>query len=772
MGLGSVSLNMFWSPSISGSNFLQASMGKINTYATTLNKVNILGATKFSLLNRNIKQLDNHLGKIRGKTAKISANPIRLDIKTSSASLKEARKDMTAIERDAKQTAFWSKKSADNLQRGAKASKKATTKNRPQIGAGAMVGAVGVVGAMTLPFKASIDFESNMADVKALTKNITAEDFTLLSAKAKELGATTEWSASESALGMTYLAKAGFDTKQQLGAMGGVLGLATAGSVDLGVASDIGSNILSSFSIEAEKMGMVSDVLAKTFSSSNTDLVMLGETMKYAAPVASGLGSGLTEVSALAGKLGDVGIQGSMAGTGIASMYSRLSAPPSEARKSLEALGISAYDAQGKFKGMPNIIGELNKSMVGMGDENKMKHMKNIFGMTALKSGIALMKVGKKGLLDYKSTLDNSAGTTKNIQDIKLATTEGQFILLSSAMEGLSISATFGLLPAIRSITNGFRSVATGLDSFVTSYPNVSKWVFGLGAAFVIGSIALAGFGFVASGVATALGAISLPIIGVIAGITAIGVGAVYLYNKFASVRNGVNSFFSGISDSLSIPMLEIQLLFSAVGSSLSRFFSSLSPVFSAFGSILGGLGINFKSVGFVIGSAFSIAMIPIKLLLVAMSSVLDMVSMVIEGYTKIAQLASVAGSTVADGASSAWSGTKSFFGFGDDKKASIPANNLDYKKDLLKTSSLKEMSIPKIPLESVSNVTAKQINETKTQMQNSSSNKAVQQTIHNQITVTTTDGIFNEDDFKNQVAKALKENAHDEQDMQMQDVS
>ena len=110
MALGSISLNMFWNPAISGSSFLQASMKGINSYAGKLHKVNILGATKFPLLNRNLKQLRGHLGHIRGQTAKISANPIRLDIKTSRTSLKEARKDMTAIEHDAKQVAFYTKK--------------------------------------------------------------------------------------------------------------------------------------------------------------------------------------------------------------------------------------------------------------------------------------------------------------------------------------------------------------------------------------------------------------------------------------------------------------------------------------------------------------------------------------------------------------------------------------------------------------------------------------------------------------------------------------
>jgi len=631
-GLGSVSLNMFWSPSISGSNFLQASMGKINTYATKLNKVNILGATKFPLLNRNIKQLQGHLGHIRTQTAKISATPIRLDIKTSRTSLKEARKDMTAIEHDAKQVAFWTKKSSENLQKGARVSKVNTPKPS-QVGSGAMVGAIATATVMTLPFKASIEFESSMADVKALTKNITAEDFILLTAKAKELGSTTEWSASQSAIGMTYLAKAGFDTKQQLSAMNGVLGLATAGSVDLATSSNIASNILSGFGIKAENMGNVSDVLAKTFTTSNTDLQMLGETMKYTAPIASGLGIGLSEVSALAGKLGDVGIQGSMAGTSIRTMYTRLSAPPTEARKAMDALGLSVFDAKGKFRGMPNIIGQLNKSMVGMSDGDKTAKLKALFGMEALSSGIALMKVGKSGLLDYQSTLENSAGTTKKIQDIKLATTSGQFKLLSSAMEGLSISATTGLLPAINYVSNILTSTATKLDAFTNKFPTASKWIFGLGTAFVVGAVALAGFGFIASGVGAGLALLASPVTAIVLGVMAIGASAVFLYKKFEIVRSSVDGFFSGLMSGINPVLTGFTTIFSDIGSSISGIFSSTVPIFSAIGTVLNAVGINFKNVGSIIGTVFSIALFPIRMVFKAIGWVLSAVNGLFSGF-------------------------------------------------------------------------------------------------------------------------------------------
>ncbi len=725
----SLSINMVMNSAIKGANFLQVSVNKLYKNATTVQKIDLLKATKFPLLNRNLKSLDNHLGKIRSQSAKISANPIRLDISASRNSLKNARKDMTAIQHDAKQVAFWTKKSADNLRVGANVQKRASSHKRNASAGVGVASGVGMGYLLSKPFKASIEFESNMADVKALTKNLTNDDFILLQEKAKELGAKTEWSASQSALGMTYLAKAGFDAKQQLGAMEGVLGLATAGSVDLATSSDIASNVLSGFGIEANKMGMVSDVLAKTFTTSNTDLLMLGETMKYTAPIASGLGVSITEVSALAGKLGDVGIQGSMAGTSLRQMYTRLSAPPKEAEKALDSLGISVFDAQGKFKGMPNIVGELNKAMAGMDDGVKTEKLKHIFGMTALSSGIALMKVGKKGLLDYKSTLDNSTGTTAKIQEIKLDTTAGEFKLLGSAMESLSISATTGLLPTIRLITSGFKTVAGSVETFTKKYPDASKWVFGLGSAFVVGSIALASFGFVASGVATAVGFISLPVLAVVGAIGLVVAGGVALYKNWDIIKAKSSVIWNEIVTKIKSPFVS---MFNWLNEKFQKVIDLKNKVLN-----LVGLGDDDKSKEPKDNKSF---------------------------FDK----------------------TKSFFGFGSDEKKetlqkptltkNVPVNNTEFKSKKstpFKTSFLREIPAKRVELESPSKLSEIAINEQKTQMQLKNDNKKeIMQNITNHITVNSVDGKIDEDDLYEKLARVQRKIADDDKDIDLRDVS
>lgn len=186
-GLGAVSLNMFWNPAIQGSTFLQASMKGINSYATKLNKANILGKTNFSLLNRNLKSLENHLGKIRSQSAKITANPIRLDIKSSRNSLKEARKDMTAIAQEARTARNYTRLSADDMARGARKKIRGRVKSRVKLAGGVAVGsAVGALASLN-PIRNAIDFETAMADVVKATDATDAQRDLLKSNILKQL---------------------------------------------------------------------------------------------------------------------------------------------------------------------------------------------------------------------------------------------------------------------------------------------------------------------------------------------------------------------------------------------------------------------------------------------------------------------------------------------------------------------------------------------------------------------------------------------------------
>ena len=353
------------------------------------------------------------------------------------------------------------------------------------------------------PFKAGIEFESEMARVKALS-GATGEEFKKLQDTAKKLGSTTTFSASEAAKGMQFLAMAGFKTNQITQAMPGLLNLAAAGQTDLAETADITSNILSGFGISADKTGHVADVLAKAMTTANVDTRMLGETMKYVGPAAASLGASLEETTTLTAKLGDVGIQASAAGTALRSMYLRMASPPSEAKKTIAKLGLTTKDANGNFVGMINLIQQLQEKTKGLSNTQIAGYMKSLFGTEAVSGAVALLKVPAKELRKYENSLKHADGTAKKIAKTQTDTVAGSFKALGSAIEGLSISFSSLFLPAIKSATNAITFIAQKVNSFVTEHKTLASIIGGVVAGF--GALTVAGFmlGYVSTFVANA----------------------------------------------------------------------------------------------------------------------------------------------------------------------------------------------------------------------------------------------------------------------------
>ncbi|BCS94504.1 hypothetical protein DSLASN_01360 [Desulfoluna limicola] len=359
---------------------------------------------------------------------------------------------------------------------------------------GKLFDAAAVGAAVAFPTMISARFEQSMAEVKALT-GATGKDFQDLTAKARLLGSTTSFSASEAAQGMKYLGMAGFDTQQIIAAMPGVLNMAKAGAVDLGMASDIASDIMSGFGLKASEMGRVSDVLTKTFTSSNTSLEMLGETMKYVAPVASKAGMSLEETSAMAGLLGNVGIKASMAGTTLKGMVLGIAAPSTEAATAMQRLGISTADAQGNLRPMTDILGDISKATKDMGNAEKLDIVKTIFGKVSA-AGLTelLTQAGENGIEEYIKKVQKSKGAADQIAKVMDNTTVGALKGLGSAAEGLAIVFGNTLTPAITATAHGLAFITRGLTAAAEKFPNATK-VVGLltGGTIALTTAAVAG---------------------------------------------------------------------------------------------------------------------------------------------------------------------------------------------------------------------------------------------------------------------------------------
>ncbi|MFD1657002.1 phage tail tape measure protein [Streptomyces caeni] len=332
------------------------------------------------------------------------------------------------------------------------------------IATGLKVGTVAAGGLAIASLKAAGDFEKSMNQVRAVS-GATGKDFQDLRNQAKQLGATTKFSASQAADGMGFLAMAGFRAKDIMSAMPGVLSLASAGNMDLARSADIASNILTGYGFKATQTGKIVDVLAKTFTSTNTDLEQLGEAFKYAGPVAHSAGIKFEESAAAIGLMGNAGIQASMAGTSLRGAITRLLAPTDKIKGVLDQLGVKVVDSHDKMLPLADIIEQLGKKGATTSD------LMTIFGQRAGPAMAALIDQGAPALRHLTKQLDNAGGTADKIAKVQMEGLQGQLTSLKSAWEGLMIE--IGDLGVLKLATTGIEGITTatrGLTGYVDKY--------------------------------------------------------------------------------------------------------------------------------------------------------------------------------------------------------------------------------------------------------------------------------------------------------------
>lgn len=224
----------------------------------------------------------------------------------------------------------------------------------------------------------AVGFDREMSRVQALTRiDKSSADFSALRDQAKKLGAETQFTTTDAASGQAFLAMAGFTPQAIQAALPGVLNMALAGGMDLGESADISSNILSQFRLDPKEMDRVSDVLTGAFTRTNTDLQNIGEAMKYAGTGLSSLGVSVEQTTAMIGVMANVGLRGSIAGTGLQAAFSRLAAPTGRAKTALKELGVDVADATGKMRPAEEVLTELYKKISKYGDTDKLSFFKD-----------------------------------------------------------------------------------------------------------------------------------------------------------------------------------------------------------------------------------------------------------------------------------------------------------------------------------------------------------------------------------------------------------
>lgn len=233
----------------------------------------------------------------------------------------------------------------------------------------------------------AVGFDREVSRVGALTRlDKTDPQFAALREQAKKLGAETQFNSRDAASGQAFLAMAGFTPQAIQAALPGVLNMALAGGMELGESADIGSNILSQFKLDPKEMDRVSDVLTAAFTRTNTDLANIGEAMKYAGTGMAGLGVSVEQTTAMIGVMANVGLRGSIAGTGLQSTFSRMAAPTGKAKDALKELGVSVADATGKMRPAEVVLADVYKAVSKYGDVDRLSFFKDIAGEEAAKS--------------------------------------------------------------------------------------------------------------------------------------------------------------------------------------------------------------------------------------------------------------------------------------------------------------------------------------------------------------------------------------------------
>lgn len=346
----------------------------------------------------------------------------------------------------------------------------------------AKLGLAAGAGFAAYAVKSGASFEAQMSKVRAISGAGTA-DMVRLTEMAKKMGATTKFSATQSAQALEYMGMAGWKTDQMISGLPSIMNLAAASGEDLGLVSDIVTDALTAFKMKAEDAGRFADVLAAASSNSNTNVAMMGETFKYAAPLAGALGYSIEDTAVAIGLMANAGIKADQAGTSLRGTLTNLAKPSKENLKYIKKLGVSLTDSAGKSKPLLRLLGEFREKFAKLTETQRAQYAAGIAGKNAMSGFIAMMNASEADFVKLTTAINNSEGAAKNMADTMNNNLLGQITLLKSSVEGIAnrFYESFGK-KAKNSIV-----ILCGWLLRLKDEGTIDKWADKVGAAFAVG---------------------------------------------------------------------------------------------------------------------------------------------------------------------------------------------------------------------------------------------------------------------------------------------
>jgi TP901 family phage tail tape measure protein len=287
-------------------------------------------------------------------------------------------------------------------------------------------------------------FEAAMSKVSAIS-GATGDSLQSLTDKAKEMGAKTKFSASESASALQYMAMAGWNTESMLNGIDGIMNLAAADGLDLATTSDIVTDALTAFNLKASDSTHFADVLAKASSSANTNVSMLGESFKYVAPLAGTMGYSVEDVSLALGLMANASVKGSMAGTSLKTALSNLASPTEEMSNVMTQYGISISDAEGNALPLIDVMKQLREKFSGLSETEQAAAASTLFGKEAMSGMLAIINASDSDFDNLTKNINNADGAAQAMADTMQDNLQGQITILKSGLEGLGIEIYEGM---------------------------------------------------------------------------------------------------------------------------------------------------------------------------------------------------------------------------------------------------------------------------------------------------------------------------------------